>query len=83
MPKKRDKSIKIGRALHVSPNSGNLIVRVNDRVHIGENVYDKNNKSIGKIYDLFGPVDYPYIAVRTNKDQNDIINKELYVIARK
>lgn len=54
---------RLGLILHVSP-SHNIIVRVENIPRIGEAVFDKNLKSIGKVFDLFGPVSSPYAVVK-------------------
>jgi RNA-binding protein len=54
-----------GKVLHLS-KSGKLIVRGTRKTGIGNIVRDKNKK-IGKVYDVFGPVDSPYLSIRLFK----------------
>ena len=77
------KYLRIGKALHISSNSGNLISKITENVHIGNSIYAKNKKMIGRIYDIFGAVTNPYISITLNdkseRTRNNIIGKDLYV----
>ena len=73
------KSEILGSALHVSKNSGNLIVRTEQEVQIGENVYDKRGKKVGRVFDIFGPVDRPYVAIKGIGEVDRLVGKTVYV----
>ena len=81
--KSKSKYLRIGKALHISSNSGNLISEITENVHIGDSIYTKNKKMIGRIYDIFGAVTNPYISIRLNdkteRTRNNIIGKDLYM----
>jgi len=65
--------------LHISP-SRNIIIRVEKIPRIGEIVVDENLKTVGKIFDLFGPVGSPYVAIRpTILKPEELTNKTLYI----
>jgi len=59
---------RLGKVLHISPNR-NIIVKVENIPKIGEKVVDENLKPVGRIFDIFGPVSSPYVAVKP-VDQN-------------
>jgi RNA-binding protein len=47
---------------------------------IGEKVVDENLKPVGKVFDVFGPVSSPYVAVRpTIQKPEKLINRMLYL----
>lgn len=49
--------------LHVS-SSRNLILKAEKLPRIGEQVVDENLKPVGTIFDVFGPVSSPYVAIK-------------------
>ena len=55
---------RLGRLLHQSPMTGNLIVKAVNLPRIGEKVYDGEMRLIGFVYDIFGPVRSPYVSVK-------------------
>ena len=77
--KSKNRYLRIGGALHVSSNSGNLISKITEIVHIGDSIYAKNRKKIGRIYDIFGAVTNPYVSITLNNKSEDIIGKDLYI----
>jgi RNA-binding protein len=55
-------------------------VRIENIPRIGETIVDENLKTVGKIFDLFGPVSSPYVAVRpTILKPEELTNKTLYI----
>jgi RNA-binding protein len=85
--KKRDslkKGNRIGKVMHISKSSGNLILKSNRNAKIGETVTDSKGKRIGVIFDLFGPVNDPYVSVKTKvKKPEKLIETELFSGIRK
>ncbi|MGQ9624594.1 MAG: H/ACA ribonucleoprotein complex subunit GAR1 [Candidatus Bathycorpusculaceae bacterium] len=70
---------RLGRVLHITP-SRNIIVRIENLPKIGENVVDENLKSIGKVFDILGPISSPYAAVKpTIQEIERLTDKVLYV----
>jgi rRNA processing protein Gar1 len=64
--------------------SRNLILNVENPPTIGETVVDENLKPVGTVFDTFGPVCAPYVAIRpTIGDPERLVNKTLYVIPSK
>ncbi len=61
---------------------GLVIVRVPDEAHpeIGASVVDAELEGIGRVVDVFGPVDSPFVAVTPDKGHNppSLIGSRLY-----
>jgi RNA-binding protein len=69
--------------LHISP-SKNAIIKVENTPKIGEKVVDENLRQIGEVFDIFGPVSSPYVAVKPKIAKPDVlVNKVLYVLPSK
>jgi RNA-binding protein len=48
----------------------------------GERVVDEKLKPVGIVFDVFGPVSSPYVAVKTEvKDAKMLVNHTLYVVS--
>ncbi len=73
----------IGSVMHVSKSTGQLIVRAKEEASIGDFVYDSKRKRVGVVFDFFGPVDGPYIAVKPHGDSAAFVGAELYVEERR
>lgn len=58
----------LGTTSHLSSSSGNLILKAESDVRIGEAVLDRGGKRVGTVFDLFGPVSSPFVAVRPMVD---------------
>jgi RNA-binding protein len=70
---------RIGPVLHISP-SRNIIIKTQNLPKIGETVVDENLKNVGKVFDIFGPVSSPYVAIRpTIQNPQELTKKTLYV----
>ncbi len=75
--------IRLGRVLHVSSNK-NIIVKVENTPKMGETVVDENLKHVGEVFDIFGPVSSPYVAVKPKIIKPDVlVGKVLYVLPSK
>ena len=59
----------LGNILHLA-NSGKLIVRSEQMPPAHAFVYTNDKQKIGKVYNVFGPVKNPYIAVSLFKSVN-------------
>jgi RNA-binding protein len=69
----------MGRVLHISP-SRNIIAKIEKPPKIGETVVDENLRVVGKVFDIFGPVSSPYVAIRaTIQRPEELMKKTLYV----
>jgi RNA-binding protein len=57
--------------IHLSSHRG-LIVRANkaleDIPELNSKVFNKRMELIGRIFDIFGPVDQPYISIKMSGD---------------
>jgi RNA-binding protein len=55
-------------------------VKTENIPRIGETIVDENLRTVGKIFDLFGPVSSPYVAIRpTILKTEELTNKTLYI----
>jgi len=71
---------RLGQVLHISP-SRNVIVKVENLPKIGQTVVDENLKPVGKVFDIFGPVTSPYVAIKSTIREIEKLNsKTLYVV---
>jgi len=70
---------RLGRVLHIS-SSKNLILKAEKVPKINDKVVDENLKSVGTIFDVFGPVSSPYVAVKPNVEEPQrFVDRVLYV----
>jgi RNA-binding protein len=71
---------RIGLVLHVS-SSKNMIIKAANLPKIGSDAVDENLKKIGKVFDVFGPVSSPYVAVQPIvKETRRLINHVIYTL---
>lgn len=56
--------VLIGKGMHLSKGNGNLIVALEAETRIGMDVADKDGNPMGKVFDVFGPVEAPYASVQ-------------------
>ena len=77
---------RLGTALHVVQNK--LIVQSEQVVGSETNiprtnswVVDQKRTRVGKVFDIFGPINHPYIIVRPNRDVDAAahVGKKLYI----
>ena len=77
---------RLGTALHVVQNK--LIVQTEQNAGSETNiprtnswVVDQKRTKVGKVFDIFGPIDHPYIIVRPNRgiDAAAHVGKKLYI----
>jgi RNA-binding protein len=77
---------RLGTALHVVQNK--LIVQSEQIVGSETNiprtnswVVDQKRTRVGKVFDIFGPINHPYIIVRPNRgvDAAAHVGKKLYI----
>ncbi len=71
---------RIGCVLHVSANK-NLILKAEKTPRIGDKVVNEHLKSVGTVFDVFGPTSSPYVAVKPNSEKtHNLVNHILYTI---
>jgi len=76
--------IRLGTALHLSSSSGNLILETDEEAKIGEDVLDSAGKKVGTIFDLFGPLSNPFVAVKPRIDNPErLLGEDLFLRKRK
>lgn len=74
----------MGTVLHISSSSGNLILEAKGDAKIGEAVFDDDDMKIGAVFDLFGPVSDPFVAVKPRiGDLDRLIGKDLFLRKRR
>lgn len=74
---------RIGRALHISSNK-NIILKAETPPKLGDKVIEENLKSVGTVFDIFGPVSSPYVSVKTAVEEpHRFIGHILYAIPSK
>jgi len=76
----------LGTALHVVQNklivkSEQIIGSKTDIPRTNSWVVDQKRTKVGKVFDIFGPIDHPYIIVRPNRgiDAAAHVGKKLYI----
>ena len=71
---------RLGRVINLTP-SQNLVVKAEKAPKIGSAVVDGTLRTIGKVFDVIGPVTSPYAVVRTVvKEPEKLTNKQLYLL---
>jgi RNA-binding protein len=74
---------RIGYVLHVS-NTKNMILKADNIPHIGDKVANEKLKSVGTVFDVFGPISSPYVAVKPHiQSPKQLVNQVLYAIPSK
>ncbi len=59
--------ILLGKGMHQSKGNNNLVITLSGEARIGQPVTDKDGRAIGKIFDIFGPVEAPYASIKLNE----------------
>ena len=54
----------IGKGMHQSKGNNNLVITLETETRIGQPVSDKSGKVIGKIFDVFGPIEAPFASIK-------------------
>jgi rRNA processing protein Gar1 len=54
----------IGKGMHQSKGNNNLIITLESETRIGQPISDRDGKVIGKIFDVFGPIEAPYASIK-------------------
>jgi len=71
---------RIGSVLHVS-STKNMILKAENLPNIGDRVVDKSLNNVGTVFDVFGPVYSPYVAVRPTVEEPSLfVNHVLYAV---
>ena len=77
---------RLGTALHVVQNkliiqSEQIVGSETDVPRTNSWVVDQKRTRVGKVFDIFGPINHPYIIVRPNRgvDAAAHVGKKLYI----
>lgn len=71
---------RLGTPLHISRSSRNLILKAESSPRIGDVVLDGGGRVVGTVFDIFGPVSGPLVAVRPGGDKPEgYVGKELFL----
>jgi len=74
---------RIGQVLHVSP-SRYVILKAENVPRIGDEVVNEKLKPVGTVFDVFGPVSSPYVAVKPKvRKPQHFVNHVLYAVPSK
>ncbi len=70
----------LGKPSHIS-SQNHIIVRTSSPPGIGSRVVNESNSLIGKVIDVFGPVDKPFISIKPSSsvDPYKILEQTLFV----
>lgn len=73
--------VLLGKGMHQSKGNNNLIITLLTEARIGQPVTLNDGKTIGKIFDIFGPIDAPYASVKLNDGVNlgKVNGKQLFL----
>ncbi|MDF1537411.1 MAG: Gar1/Naf1 family protein [Candidatus Thorarchaeota archaeon] len=71
---------RLGKVLQVTKR-GSVIVQTDKSPPIGAKVVDKQAQPIGIIQDVFGPVNNPYVSIRSKNHEKSLklINQIVYL----
>jgi len=74
---------RLGRVSNLTP-SQNIVVKLDKTPKIGVPVVDENLKTVGKVFDIIGPVSSPYAVVKpTVREPDKLAGKQLYMLLSK
>ncbi len=77
---------RLGKVLHIS-NRGSIIIRTEKTPPVGRQaiVMDKKAQEVGIIIDVFGPVNFPYVAIKPNRgyDPQKLVGQMLYLYKKR
>jgi RNA-binding protein len=74
---------RLGRVSSLTP-SQNIVVKLDKTPKIGAPVVDENLKTVGKVFDIIGPVSSPYAVVKpTVRELDKLAGKQLYMLLSK
>jgi RNA-binding protein len=58
-----------------------MILKAENLPNIGDRVVDENLNQVGTVFDVFGPVASPYVAVRPSVEEPSLfVNRVLYSV---
>ncbi len=72
---------RLGRILRIT-SKGLILIRTDKAPPIEAKVLDAKGRLVGWVYDVFGPIDSPYVLIKPSGDIDDIkgmLKSSLYV----
>jgi RNA-binding protein len=61
-----------------------MVIKTENAPKIGSNVVDETLQTVGKVFDIIGPVASPYVVVRPAvREPGRLVNKQLYLLPSK
>jgi RNA-binding protein len=64
--------------------SQNIVVKIDEPPKMGAAVIDENLKTVGRIFDIIGPVTSPYAVIKPSvKNPEKLVSRQLYVSSSK
>ncbi len=74
---------RLGRVVSVTP-SQNVVIKTENTPKIGSSVVDETLQTVGKVFDVIGPVTSPYAIVKPAiREPGKLANKQLYLLPLK
>jgi len=71
---------RLGKVLHLSGNK-NLILRTKNKVKTRAAVLNDELKQVGLIFDIFGPINNPYVSIKpTVNNPEQYVGRFLYIM---
>ena len=69
----------LGKVTHLDSKNRAIIIAKN-KVSKNTKIYDSENNLVGRVVDIFGPVNEPYLAISAKKGMRitRIIGREIY-----
>ncbi|MEW6593186.1 MAG: Gar1/Naf1 family protein [Candidatus Hadarchaeota archaeon] len=72
----------LGKVLHLTGRE--IIVKGEKTPKLGITAVNSKNRTIGRIYEIFGPINSPYISIRpasglSRKDLEGLVGSDLYM----
>jgi len=82
-PEQERQNRRVGVISHISKSTGNLIAKAEQELNVGDFLYDQKGKRVGSVFDFFGPIGAPYIAVKLHSPEaTKLIGEPLFVFER-
>jgi RNA-binding protein len=61
-----------------------MVIKTENAPKIGSSVVDETLQTVGKVFDIIGPVTSPYVVVRPAvREPGRLVNKQLYLLPSK
>jgi RNA-binding protein len=79
-----DRLKRLGKVLHISPSTRNIIVKSFGPAQVGSKVFDGEMGKVGVVFDILGPLSAPYISVKPNlQNPEKLIKRTLFQLEKR